>query len=130
MSGRFGEITFRADIPEGEPINHYLDLRAAPWYDQCATTVTLGDPRRSEVRRLGATAFARSGCFVVRGSVGEHGVCMVTLEVEGDWTMPEHESRDFVIGLAALGFARPSNLEARADLHEAFTFSVASLPLA
>jgi hypothetical protein len=53
----------------------------------------------------------------------------VTLEVEGDWTMPEHETRDFAVGLAAMGYARPSNLEARADFHEAFTFSVASVPI-
>lgn len=129
MSGRFGEITFRADLPEGEAISVYLDLRIAPWFEQCTMTVTLGDPRRSEVRRLGATAFERSGCFVVRGFVGEHGVCRVTLEVEGDWTMPEQETRDFAVGLAAMGYARPSNLEARADFHEAFTFSVASVPI-
>ena len=128
MSGKFGEIAFRTDLPEGTPINVYFAMKATPWYGHCLTTVVLGDPRKSEIRSLRLDQIKHRGLFYLTGEVGEAGVCRLTIEIEGDWQMPEGDTRSFALGLLGLGYARTSNLEARANLLESFTFNLASVP--
>lgn len=128
MSGKYGEVVFRTNLPEGELVNVYLDLRVTPWFNDCRMTIIVGDSRKADARSLVLSDLERSTYFVAKGRVGPEGVCRVTLEVDGEWTMPDGDTRDFAIGLSGLGYARPSNTEGRADLHEAFTFSVASVP--
>lgn len=129
MQGRFAEIVFRTELPEGEPINVYLSLRATPWFGASLATVVLGDSRKSEFRTLTGSDIGGEAHFKLRGHVGPEGHCRLTIEVEGEWTMPDNDTRDFVLGLNALGYARASNLQARADLLEAFTFVTASVPV-
>jgi glycosyltransferase involved in cell wall biosynthesis len=130
MAGNFGEITFHTDLEEGTAINIYVSLRAAPWFGNCKATVVLGDARRSETRPIRHRDISPNGLFIVQGLVGKDGFCRVSIEIEGDWQVPEGDSRHFAIGLDGIGYARSSNLAARADLLESFTFNVASVPIA
>lgn len=129
MRGRFGELAFQTGMPKDEEVSVYLKLYVAPWFDECSVSALVGDARRSDVRSLKVGDFETTNAFVVRGRVGAGGLCYVTLEVEGTWEMPdEDEERDYVLGLAGLGFARSSNAVARADLLEALTLTVLSGP--
>lgn len=129
MRGKFAEIVFRTNLPEGEPINVYLGLVVTPWFGASLATVVLGDPRKSEFRTLTSHEINEQRRFKIGGHVGPEGHCRLTIEIEGDWTLPGDDTRDFALGLTALGYARASNLEARADLLEAFTFITASVPV-
>lgn len=127
MRGRFGEVVFQTGLPEGAPVMAYLQLTAAPWFGACEITVCIGDGRGADTRPLSAKDMERNGLFRLTGTVGENGVCRVSIEVAGDWEKPESEIRNFVVGLRGIGYAHTSNLEARADLLESFTFSTASV---
>jgi glycosyltransferase involved in cell wall biosynthesis len=129
MCGKFGEIAFRTGLHEGTSINVYFAIKAAPWYGNCRTTIVLGNPRDSEARSLRLDQINNPGLFYVSGRVGENGVCRLSIVIEGDWQMPEGDTRDFAVGLVGLGYARSSNLEARTNLLESFIFRVASAPL-
>ncbi|QTN20244.1 glycosyltransferase [Brevundimonas sp. AJA228-03] len=127
MRGRFGEISFRTPLPEGTPIMVYIGLETAPWYEECRTIVYLGDGRHSESRALMGPEIKQNRHFRLSGFVGPNGVCRVCIEVEGEYGLPEGDTRNFAVGLTGVGYARVSNLEARADLLESFSFGAASV---
>lgn len=128
MRGGFGEVVFRTDLLEGTPIMVYVKINPAPWYGECRTTICLGDGRAAETRPLSAHDIDRSGgLFRLKGFVGGNGICRVSIEVDGEWTVPEGDVRNFALGLVGLGYARTTNVEARADLLESFTFGSASV---
>lgn len=127
MRGRFGEISFQTPLPEGTPIMVYVGLKTTLWYEECRTTVYLGDGRHSESRAITRHEIEHNRQFRLSGFVGPNGVCRVCIEVEGDYERPEGETRNFVVGLTGVGYARVSNLEARADLLESFSFGAASI---
>ena len=126
MRGRYGEISFQTPLPEGAPIIVYVGLNAAPWYNTCRTSLYFGGERGTESRAITNAEIDDNGLFRFSGHVGPDGVCRIAIEVEGDYERPLGEPRDFVVGLTGIGYARPSNLEARADLLESFTFGAAS----
>lgn len=127
MVGRFGEVAFRTDIAEGEAITLYVKLRPAPWFGNAKVRLIVGDAGPARSRLVGAEDLAFSGLLKARGSVGPGGLCRLIFEVEGEWVAPPEEVRDTVLALEGLGYARPFNLPARADLLEAFSFITASL---
>lgn len=128
MKGSVGEVCFRTPLVEGEPVVVYVSVAPAPWYGLSKTRIYLGNGRDADTRSLDAALIAKDGLFRLNGKVGRDGVCTVTFEVEGEWAMPEGDTRDFAIGLRALGYASAANIAARTDLIEAFTFGVASSP--
>lgn len=125
MSGRYGEIAFRTELPLGTPIIVYLSIEHAPWTGTCTVSIAL-DGARSNSRKLLLSALSVGSPVTVRGIVGESGVCRLTFEVEGQFVMPDGDPRSFVMGLSGLGVASVTNLVARADLFEAFHFKPAS----
>lgn len=127
MVGRFGEIAFRTGLDEGDEVNVYIKLRPAPGFGDATVALMIGDAHTVRSRALTATDMNSGGFFVARGRVGSGGLCRLVLEVDGHWPMA---TEDRILGLEGLGYARPSNLAARADLLEAFTFVTASAPRA
>ena len=125
--GRFGEVAFRTDLAQGEAITLYVKLRPAPWFGDAKVRLIVGDAGPARSRLVGAEDMAFCRLLMARGSVGPGGLCRLIFEVEGEWAAPPEETRDIVLALEGLGYARPSNLLARADLLEAFTFVAASL---
>ncbi len=126
MRGRYGEISFQTSLPEGTAITAYVGLNAAPWCNACHTTLYFAGRRGAEARAIPGVEIEENGLFRLSGEVGPDGVCRVAIDVEGDYELPLGEPRDFVLGLTGIGYARRSNLEARADLLESFTFGAAS----
>lgn len=129
MRGPYGEISFQTDLAEGTPVLAYFGLKTAPWYEKCRVTLSLGGGGGVESRPLSGREIDDIGLFRLAGQVGPDGICRIAIEVEGDYAPPFSEPRNFVIGLTGMGYARASNLEARADLLESFTFGAASTTL-
>lgn len=123
MRGRYGEVSFQSSLPEGASILAYIGLTPTPWYDACRTTLYFVGGQDLEARAITLADLDEKGLFRLSGQVGPQGVCRIAIDVEGDYELPPEEPRDFVVGLTGIGYARPSNLEARADLLESFTFS-------
>lgn len=127
MRGRFGEVSFRTNLKEGEPVVAYVRLARAPWYGECKTTVYIGDRKEAYARPLTAGMIDGDGLFRLKGFVGRDGICRLNIDVEGDWEVPPGDVRNFAVGLRGVGYARASNVQARADLLESFTFEIASV---
>jgi glycosyltransferase involved in cell wall biosynthesis len=125
MVGRFGEVAFRTDLSQGETITLYVKLRPAPSFGDAKVRLIVGDAGPAGSRLVGAAELGTSGLLMARGSVGPGGLCRLILEIEEEGVAPPEEPRDTILALDGLGYARPSNLPARADLLEAFTFVAA-----
>lgn len=122
MTGPIGEIRFKTDLAEGEAVNLYLKLRSGPALGTSAIKLSLGGRHPTNARPLGDQDLQRSSLVKVQGDAGPGGVCRLVLEIEGTEDAPSGDAVAFCIGLEALGYARPSNLTARTDILEAFSF--------
>lgn len=127
MTGNNGLIKFKTLLEEGTSIVAYLKIRAAPWFGDCKAKIYFGSARDVDTRSLSGPMIHANGLFRCVGRVGADGVCAVTIEVEGEWVSSNPEDpRSFAIGLEGFGYAQASNVEARANLFETLTFTVAS----
>jgi GNAT superfamily N-acetyltransferase len=124
MKGRFQTLTFSTGLAPGTPIVAYLRMKPAPWHEGGDITVRLdGDSDQGE-RRFGAQALAAAQPFLVKGHVDDDGVGKLTIEFDGTYVLPDHETRDFGVGLMGFGYAAADNAGARMDLYEAFYYSL------
>ena len=124
MKGSFQTLTFDTELAPGVAIVAYVKLYPAPWYREGSVTVDLGGDDKEPPRRFKIEQLRNSRPFLVKGHVGDDGLGRLTIEFEGSYTADPHETRDFVIGLAAFGYAAADNAGARIDLHEAFYYSL------
>lgn len=124
MKGRFQTLTFSTGLAPGTPIVAYLRMKPAPWHEGGDITVRLdGDSDQGE-RRFGAQALAAAQPFLVKGHVDDDGVGKLTIEFDGTYVVPDHETRDFGVGLMGFGYAAADNAGARMDLYDAFYYSL------
>lgn len=124
MRGRRGKIEFRTELAPGTRIVVYLSLLAAPWANACKVTVSGGSAGVEPAVCVPLGTLGDHGLVMVGAIVGEHQTCTVTLEVRGDFSMPEHEARSFALGLTNFAYADAVNLEARVDIADHFTLTL------
>ena len=127
MRGSVGEIVFKTELLEGTAMMVYIRIKGAPWYNDCKTSIYLGDGRSVQVRSLSKSDIETNDLYRLSGAVGEGGVCQVSIVVEGELNPDGEESRNFTIGLCGIGYAQLSNIEARTNLLESFTFGAATV---
>ena len=125
MKGAFGEITFATGLPTGTPIVVYLETKVTPWHGDTGIIVRVSGQDRAQAKRFMLARLATLGPLAIRGVVDDEGACRVTLEIDGKYSTPDTDTRDFVIGLTALAFASVANPQARADVFENLFFTQA-----
>lgn len=125
MKGAFGEVTFATGLPAGTQIVVYLETKVTPWHGDTGIIVRVSGQDRAQAKRFTLARLATLGPLAIRGVVDDEGACRVTLEIDGKYSTPDTDTRDFVIGLSALGFASVANPQARADVFENLFFTQA-----
>ncbi len=128
MRGRYGEIEFQTDLAEGQAVIIYMEFLTTDWSSGCSILASIQtspgeQPARPLPIRMSPHERVR---ITVRGQVGTEGLCRLSLEITGAYAMPEHDSRDFVVGLTGIGYASPDNQSARSDIYESLVFNPAT----
>jgi glycosyltransferase involved in cell wall biosynthesis len=126
MRGKFGQIRFQTELQDGDEVRAYVQLGMAPWFGDTEIRLFIGNASDIDAYPIRASKLQNRTGVAVDGRIGPLGICTLSIELDGQWEMPDHDSRDFAIGLIAMGYARKSNLEARAEILEAFSFVKAS----
>ncbi len=124
MKGQYQTLTFATELAPGTPIVAYVKMNRAPWYEVGTLTVSLAGDEKEPPRRFTTEQLNGSQPFLVKGCTDDHGLARLTIEHQGSYTAHAHETRDFVVGLIAFGYAAAANAGARMDLHEAFYYSL------
>ncbi|WP_168708671.1 glycosyltransferase family 1 protein [Sphingobium sp. PAMC28499] len=128
MERNHGTLRFLTDLPEATPVIVYLRLNCPPWADGnniVSIDVSSGSNRGQSLknRKKGA----RPGSFLMRayGEVEKGGKLAISISVSGHAPLEiddDPNSRQFLIGLAAIGYCSADNAEDRLKISEEFTF--------
>ena len=121
MRGRFGSLLFETMLPEGTAIILYLKLNVAPWAEKCrvAIKVFAGGSVSNCVAmpEIGLGQLAHNGLIRIPVTVGEDGTCVLEFAIHGSFDMGD-DKRQFVLGLAAAGYARRDEQLMRQEILE------------
>ena len=119
LRGARPEVVMPTDMAPGTTVFAYIKLSCAPWASDCQLTVM---DKVSDVEtvstRLDST-HNRPIRFPVQ--IDQEGFLRLQFIVSGSYVMPGTDTRDFAIGLASIGYARPDNAIARQELIETMT---------
>lgn len=122
MNGNRGSVTFQTVAAPGTSVIVYVELKMAPGADGRHVTIGVGEAGSGNAAgerpyRLDA---GRRTILRAIGTVAAGGVCTVRIEVSGEIALRPNDTRLFMIGLAAVGYARLDNSAAREELVEQF----------
>lgn len=129
MKGGAGTFDLYTTAAAGDEVIVGVKLVAAAWAQTCRVQISAGPvpadgDEEPEVATMTVAASGLTGEENVRlrARVGGDGEVRLTFRVLGTYQMTHGDTRNFAIGLTALGYARADNVAARQDLLENFTF--------
>jgi glycosyltransferase involved in cell wall biosynthesis len=119
LRGARPEIVMPTNMAPGTTVLAYIKLSCAALAGDCQLTVVdkVSDVETVSIR-LDST-HNRPIRFPVQ--IGQEGFLRLQFIVSGSYVMPGTDTRDFAIGLASIGYARPDNPIARQELIETMT---------
>jgi len=106
------------EMPPGTSVLAYVQFSVAPGASDCM--MTLFDQVAKEetnVVRLYDVSHGQPVRFIAE--VDEDGAIHITIDVTGSYPRCADETRNFVVGLRAFGYAKPENMAGRQELLEA-----------
>jgi hypothetical protein len=123
MKGNEGTLTFRSDLAEGSELMVYLRMAGTPWANpQNVVIASIQDTDGYVYPTIsGSVKQARDGGFLIRckGEVGKNGIVTVSLKALGHIPHEGDEnSRRFVVGLSAIGYAEMDDIVTKANVSE------------
>ncbi len=124
MRGNTGELQFLTGLDEGETVIVYLEFNVPSGQAQ-SIAVHLLDGRDSD---RGGTRWQHippetRSALRTKGKIGAGGLCTILIELGNELApLPGGDSRLIGVGLSAVGYARESDILARENVVEHFTF--------
>ena len=119
LRGARPEIAIPTDMTPGSTVFIYVKLSSTPWGSGCRLSV-MDQASGTETASVGLNQMnGQSIRFPVE--IDTEGVIRLQFVVSGPYTSPANDTRDFVIGLGSIGYARPDNTTARQELIETMT---------
>lgn len=122
MRGRSGVFELHTTLNEGDAAAVFLKLWTAPWSAGTRVRIAAEGGEASAALIVDTNALSVGDGVRMTATVGANGLVTLRFDVEGDYTVPATDARDFVIGLRALGYARIDDLIGRQNLVEGFSF--------
>ena len=120
LRGPKPSFSIPTDMPPGSSVLVYLQLSTAPGSSDCTLTV-FDDVASEEMRLLRMKDISNGQVIRLLAKVDEEGTIRLKAEVSGFYPRYDNDRRDFVVGLRAVGYAKPENLVARQELYEAMS---------
>lgn len=120
LRGPKPSFSIPTDMAPGSSVLIYLQLSTAPGSADC--TLTLFDAVASEeMKSIRMWDVSHGQVIRLMAKVDDEGTIQLKMDVKGSYPRYENDRRDFVVGLRAVGYAKPENLAARQELYEAMS---------